>query len=45
MSLLNFGIKAFQYAPRAMAGVRSLLSDPVKSTGLVTGGILGGKAT
>jgi len=45
MSLLNLGIKAFQYAPRAMAGVRSLLSDPVKSTGLVTGGILGGKAT
>lgn len=45
MSLLNFGIKAFQYAPRAMAGVRSLLTDPVKSTGLVTGGILGGKAT
>jgi hypothetical protein len=45
MNLLNLGIKAFQYAPRAMAGVRSLLSDPVKSTGLVTGGILGGKAT
>ena len=45
MNLLTLGIKAFQYAPRAMAGVRSLLSDPVKSTGLVTGGILGGKAT
>ena len=45
MSLFNIGKLAVQYGPRAMAGVRSLLSDPVKSTGLVTGGILGGKAT
>jgi len=45
MSLFNIGKLAVQYGPRAIAGVRSLLSDPVKSTGLVTGGILGGKAT
>jgi hypothetical protein len=45
MSLLNIGKLAVQYGPRAIAGVRSLLTDPVKSTGLVTGGILGGKAT
>lgn len=43
--MINFGLNLLKYAPRAFAGVRSILSDPVKSSGLITGGILGGKAT
>ena len=41
----NLGLNLLKYAPRAFAGVRSILGDPVKSSGLITGGILGGKAT
>jgi len=41
----NLGLNLLKYAPRAVAGVRSILGDPVKSSGLITGGILGGKAT
>lgn len=41
----NLGLNLLKYAPRAVAGVRSILGDPVKSSVLVTGGILGGKAT
>lgn len=43
--MINLGLNLLKYAPRAFAGVRSILGDPVKSSGLITGGILGGKAT